>query len=52
MPVNFKIYLVLKHATIARKVFIKVPKVFRIALAVVLDNTKTKKVKTHAKNVK
>jgi len=42
----------LKHVKIAQKDFIKVPKVFRIALAVVLDNSKIKKVKTHAKNVK
>ena len=49
-PVNFKIFPAMQCAKIARKVFIKMTKVSRIALAAAQVSTKTKKGKTRAKN--
>jgi hypothetical protein len=49
-PVNFKVYLALKHATIAPSVIPKMKLGYRIVLDAFLDNSKTRKAKNNAKN--
>ena len=48
-PVNFKVYLALKHATIAPSVIPKMKLGYRIVLDAFLDNSKTKQANDNAK---